>query len=108
MSVLVGSARSSCGSTTTSMVMSDAEDYARLVSTAFPDAATAAAQREMRASLATGPAIGQGGTYEERFDVTSSAVSDRVATLALSPVREHMDLVSDLTGGPLMFAWCGR
>jgi hypothetical protein len=35
-------------------------------------------------------------------------VSERVATLALSPLREPMDLVSDLIGGPLMFAWFGR
>jgi hypothetical protein len=81
------------------LVMSDAEDYG---------AAGQHGRHVRRGVAAEHRGCRQGGTCEERFDVTSGAVSDRVATLALSPVRDRMDLVSDLTGGPLMFARCGR
>jgi hypothetical protein len=77
------------------------------VSMRFDDPAVAARQRDVRTRLAEGPAIGQGGTYAERFAVTVSAVSDGVVTLGLTPREEPMTLLSDLSAGPLMFAWCG-
>jgi len=88
-------------------ILSRPEGYQLGVTMAFADAATAAAQREVRTALSSGTAIGQGGTYDERFAVASSEVHDGVVTLGLAPVADRMQLVSDLATGPLMFTWCG-
>jgi hypothetical protein len=78
------------------------------VSLHFESAAVAEAQRAPRTALARGPAIGQGGTYDERFDVESAQVVADVLVLALRPIDNQMSLVSDLANSPLLFSGCGR
>ncbi|HEU0288122.1 MAG TPA: hypothetical protein VFR22_13825 [Nocardioidaceae bacterium] len=72
----------------------------------FDTAAIAEEQRAVRTGLASGPAIGQGGTYDERFSVVDSEVRNSDLILVLLPVEAHMSLVSDLANSPLLFAGC--
>ena len=72
----------------------------------FDSAVIADGQREPRTELASGPAIGQGGTYDERFTVADSEVRDSDLILVLLPVEAHMSLVSDLVSSPLLFTGC--
>ena len=60
---------------------------------------------ETRATLATGPAPGQGGDFADRFALDEAASSGRVVTLDLSPVPGQY-VLSDLTSGPVLFATC--
>jgi hypothetical protein len=78
-----------------------------VVSMHFESAAVAERDRSPRTELARGPAIGQGGTYDERFDVESSTVVGDDLVLVLRPVESRMSLVSDLVSGPLLFPGCG-
>ncbi|HYJ68277.1 MAG TPA: hypothetical protein VEX15_11550 [Nocardioidaceae bacterium] len=77
------------------------------VSLHFESPAAAEAAQEPRTALAHGPAIGQGGTYDERFDVESVRVIADDLVLALRPIGDRMSLVSDLTSSPLLFSGCG-
>jgi hypothetical protein len=77
------------------------------VSLHFGSPAAAEAEREPRTALARGPAIGQGGTYGERFDVESARVVGDDLVLALRPMDDQMNLVSDLASSPLLFTGCG-
>lgn len=85
----------------------DGDERRLEVAMRFPDAAVATTQQDVRDRLTSGSAVGQGGTYDERFEVVSSSVQDTVLHLGLRPVAERTKLVSDLTNGPLLFAWCG-
>ena len=76
------------------------------VSMNFETAVIAAAERDPRSELATGPAIGQGGTYDDRFEVIDADVIGTDLVLLLAPVEDRMTLVSDLASGPLLFAGC--
>jgi hypothetical protein len=78
-----------------------------VVSMHFETAAIAEAERVPRSELATGPAIGQGGTYDERFELTDVDVFGTDLVLVLAPVESRMTLVSDLASGPLLFPGCG-
>ncbi len=60
---------------------------------------------DARAALATGPAVGQGGTFEERFDLEEASASGTVVTLALDPAPGSR-LISDIGAGPVLFATC--
>jgi len=73
----------------------------------FASQAEAVEQMEVRRRLATGEAVGQGGTYDERFTLTESSVDGAAVLMELRPVAEGMSLMSDLTSGPLLFTWCG-
>ena len=73
----------------------------------FANQTEAVDQAEVRRRLTTGEAVGQGGTYEERFTVTDGGVDGTTVMLELVPVAEQMTLMSDLTTGPLLFTWCG-
>ena len=77
-----------------------------VVSMRFETAAIAEAEREPRTDLAKGPAIGQGGTYDERFSVVDSEVQETALVLVMLPIEEQMDLVSDLVSSPLLFTGC--
>ena len=73
----------------------------------FANQAEAVDQAEVRRRLTTGEAVGQGGTYDERFTVTANGVEGTTVVLQLQPVVQPMSLMSDLTTGPLLFTWCG-
>jgi len=73
----------------------------------FASEAQAADQAPVRERLATGEAVGQGGTYDERCVVSDARVQGQNLLLELRPVAPQMSLLSDLTSGPLLFTWCG-
>lgn len=58
-----------------------------------------------RATLAAGPAPGQGGDFSDRFSVESATAQGDVVTLDLEPVPDSY-VFSDLSSGPVLFATC--
>jgi hypothetical protein len=58
-----------------------------------------------RVDLASGDAPGQGGTFPDRFSVTSGEASGRNVVLTLRPVTRTA-VLSDLSQGPVLFATC--
>ncbi|PUA81458.1 hypothetical protein [Nocardioides currus] len=65
----------------------------------------ARADADSRATLAAGPAPGQGGSFTDRFELTSATAQGSVVRLVLDPV-EGQYVLSDLTSGPVLFATC--
>lgn len=72
---------------------------------AFADGGQARANADSRATLAAGPAPGQGGDFSERFSVESATAEGDLVTLDLRP-REGAYVFSDLSSGPVLFATC--
>ena len=60
---------------------------------------------QTRVDLASGPAPGQGGTFAERFTITSGTAEGRDVVIAARP-KNRTALLSDLTSGPVLFATC--
>lgn len=71
----------------------------------FADDEQARANADSRAALASGPAVGQGGDFADRFSVESATADGRMVTLDLDPV-EGQYVLSDLSSGPVLFATC--
>jgi hypothetical protein len=65
----------------------------------------ARANADSRAVLATGPAVGQGGDFADRFSLASATADGPVVRLDLTPARGAY-VLSDLSTGPLLFATC--
>lgn len=59
-----------------------------------------------RQKLARGEAPDQGGTFDERFEVTKAEVADAGIVLELTPATDDAQLLSDLDRGGLLFAAC--
>jgi hypothetical protein len=85
--------------------MSDEPDGSVRVSFEFETAETARTNAETRATLARGPAPGQGGSFDDRFRVTSATAQGTLVVLQLAP-RPGAAVVSDLSTGPVLFASC--
>lgn len=60
---------------------------------------------ETRAVLATGPAPGQGGDFDERFALDRVTVTGQAVTFDLVP-EPGAYVLSDLGNGPVLFATC--
>jgi hypothetical protein len=60
---------------------------------------------DSRATLAAGPAPGQGGDFGDRFSVVSVTADGPLVTLELKP-RPDTYVFSDLSSGPVLFATC--
>lgn len=75
------------------------------VALAFDSSQTARTNADSRATLARGPAPGQGGTFEERFAVDSVTARGSVVVMTLAPTPDA-SVLSDLSTGPLLFATC--
>ena len=60
---------------------------------------------DTRATLASGPAPGQGGDFSDRFTVDEVTADGSVVTMELDPV-EGQYVLSDLSSGPVLFATC--
>ncbi len=60
---------------------------------------------DARATLATGPAPGQGGDFADRFSLASATADDDLVTLDLRPTKGS-SVLSDLSSGPVLFATC--
>ena len=62
---------------------------------------------QQRVDLASGPAPGQGGSFADRFSVTSAQVDGSDVVLRLRPrAAARPGVFSDITQGPILFATC--
>ena len=75
------------------------------VAFAFDSSETARTNADSRATLARGPAPGQGGTFGERFEVDSVTAHGSLVVISLTP-KPDASVLSDLSTGPLLFATC--
>ncbi|KRF35009.1 hypothetical protein [Nocardioides sp. Soil805] len=75
------------------------------VAMSFEDDDVARADAQSRATLASGPAPGQGGDFADRFTLEEAASTGRVVTLDLVP-EPGQYVLSDLSSGPVLFATC--
>lgn len=75
------------------------------LSMSFDTEADARTNADTRATLAAGPAPGQGGTFADRFALGEVTARERVVRMDLTPV-ENTFLLSDLATGPLLLATC--
>jgi hypothetical protein len=85
--------------------MSDQPDGTVRVAFAFDSSETARTNADTRATLARGPAPGQGGTFGERFAVDSVTAHGSLVAMTLTP-KPDASVLSDLSTGPLLFATC--
>ncbi len=85
--------------------MSDEPDGSMQVAFEFDDSGTARTNADTRATLARGPAPGQGGSFRSRFTVDSVTAHGSLVTMHLTP-RKGAYALSDLSTGPLLFATC--
>lgn len=85
--------------------MSDEPDGSLRVAFEFDGADAARTNADTRATLARGPAPGQGGSFRDRFTVDSVTAHGSVVTLHLTPKKGAYAL-SDLSTGPVLFATC--
>ena len=75
------------------------------VAMSFEDDDAARTDVETRATLAGGPAPGQGGDFPDRFTLEDATASGSVVTLDVAPVPGQY-VLSDLSSGPVLFATC--
>ncbi|HEY3529209.1 MAG TPA: hypothetical protein VGK78_08665 [Nocardioides sp.] len=85
--------------------MSDQPDGTVRVAFEFDGDETARTNADTRATLARGPAPGQGGTFPDRFTVTSVTARGSLVVMRLKP-RPDASVLSDLSTGPVLFATC--
>jgi hypothetical protein len=85
--------------------MSDEPDGSVRVALQFDDGSVARTNADTRATLARGPAPGQGGTFGDRFRVSSVTARGSLVVMSLAP-RPDASVLSDLSTGPLLFATC--
>jgi hypothetical protein len=85
--------------------MSDEPDGSVRVTFEFADDTAARTNADTRATLARGPAPGQGGTFGDRFTVTSVTAEGSLVVMHLAP-RPDASVLSDLSTGPVLFASC--
>ena len=85
--------------------MSDEPDESVRVAFEFDGDDVARTNADTRATLARGPAPGQGGTFGDRFHVTSVTAHGSLVVMRLAP-RADASVLSDLSTGPVLFATC--
>jgi hypothetical protein len=87
------------------LVMAQQADRTMRVGIHFETSEQASSNLQSRVDLASGDAPGQGGSFADRFTVTSGTASgsDVVLTLRLKPGQS---VLSDLSTGPVLFATC--
>jgi hypothetical protein len=85
--------------------MSDEPDGSMRVAFEFDSSDAARTNADTRATLARGPAPGQGGSFRDRFTVDSVTAHGSLVTMHLTPKKGAYAL-SDLSTGPLLFATC--
>lgn len=93
------------------LVMALDPDHSMTVGMYFELSDQAAKDLRPRVELATGEAVGQGGTFPDRFRVASGKQSGHTVVLDLQPVgprseRTESTLLSDLSQGPVLFTTC--
>ncbi|MGZ4464581.1 MAG: hypothetical protein ACXVW0_04390 [Nocardioides sp.] len=76
-----------------------------LVAMGFENDDQAKVNAASRATLAGGPAPGQGGDFSDRFKLGTVAAHGSLVTMDLTPAKDAY-VLSDLSTGPLLFATC--
>jgi hypothetical protein len=89
----------------TGLVMAQQPDRSITVGMRFETSEQASDNLQARVDLAAGEAPGQGGTFPERFKVTSGKASGEVVVLRLEPTGADF-VFSDISTGPVLFATC--
>ena len=85
--------------------MARADDGEVRVALEFADDDQARTNADSRAALATGPAVGQGGDFADRFTIDEAKADGSLVTLDLAP-RRGAAVLGDLSTGPVLFATC--
>lgn len=85
--------------------MSDEPDGSVRIAFQFDSSATARSNADTRATLARGPAPGQGGSFPQRFTVDSVTAHGSLVVIRGTP-RRGAYVLSDLSTGPVLFATC--
>lgn len=88
------------------VVMAMHPDRSIVVGMHFETSEQAADDLRPRVKLASGDAVGQGGTFAERFRILQAAADGQEITMQLQPAGKDLPIISDLTDGPLLFASC--
>jgi len=84
------------------LVMAQQADRSMRVGMHFETDDQASSNLQPRVNLASGDAPGQGGSFDERFSVTSGEASGQNVVLSLRP-RDREPLLSDLSSGPVLY-----
>jgi hypothetical protein len=87
------------------LVMAQQADRSLVVGMHFETSQQASSNLQTRVNLAAGDAPGQGGSFAERFSVTSGQADGRNVVLRLRP-RSSDAVLSDISTGPVLFATC--
>lgn len=87
------------------LVMAQQRDRTITVAMEFESSDQAERNLQPRVDLAAGEAPGQGGSFAERFTLTSGEASGSTVVLRLDPGDTDF-VFSDITSGPVLFATC--
>jgi hypothetical protein len=87
------------------LVMAQQPDRRLVVGLHFESSDQASANLQPRVDLASDDAPGQGGSFRDRFTITSGDASGNDVVLGLKP-RTRQAVLSDLSTGPVLFATC--
>ena len=88
------------------LVMARSSSGEVTVSLRFENDDQASENLQPRTDLASGEAPGLGGSFRDRFSVTSSKTDGRLVVLRLSPAVDEETLLSSISNGPVLFATC--
>ncbi len=88
----------------TGLVFAESPDEGLQFVFGFDSSEDASQDLQPRTDLASGAAPGQGGTFPERFEVTSSTADGSVVTMRAEPVVGQV--LADVGQGPVLFATC--
>lgn len=87
------------------LVIAQQPDRTITVGMRFETSDQASDNLQARVDLAAGEAPGQGGTFAERFTVTSGEADGETVVLRFEPTDAKF-VFSDITAGPVLFATC--
>ncbi|NUR07037.1 MAG: hypothetical protein HOQ45_08510 [Nocardioidaceae bacterium] len=87
------------------LVMAQQDDRTINVGLQFENDDQASENLQPRVDLASGDAPGQGGSFSDRFTITSGTAQDSTVLLQLRP-KPGQSVLSDLSSGPVLFATC--
>ena len=87
------------------LVMAQQPDRRLVVGMHFETSDQASSNLQPRVDLASGDAPGQGGTFAERFRVTSGEAHGQDVVLGVTPTSRRA-VLSDISTGPVLFATC--
>ena len=90
----------------TGLVIAQQEDRTITVGMLFETSEQASENLQPRVDLAAGDAPGQGGSFADRFKVTSGEADGRSVVLRFAPVAGADFVFSDISRGPVLFATC--